>query len=269
MIKLEDYDILPTIFPDKTSQVWKLSEIQVSIVKHAKRCLDITWQFDNEGELIHLLQLMTLIRTINEQVDVCLTLPYLPYARQDKEVSNEATFALHTFLGLIAPVFDSLVVFDPHSENLLHQYFGDSVTCVEPCDEITLAIQDSEAGILCFPDVSASKRYPSLSEYPFVYMEKVRNQSTGEITGMTMHGEAEVKEKNVLIVDDLCDGGRTFREAAKILYQNWASEVNLYISHGIFSHEKGVLILHEEGIQKVYDKGGIVSDVELFTQSVK
>jgi len=269
MIKLNDQEITPTIFPDDTSQVWKLPLTLIKQIENSTRGLDIVWHFDHEGELIHLLQLMTLIRSLNVEVDVCLTLPYLPYARQDKGVSNDATFALHTFLGLIAPVFDSLVVFDPHSEELLEQYFGDGLTCVEPCAEIQVAIDGCNAEVICFPDVSASTRYPSLAGKPFVYMEKVRNQSTGEITGMKMHGEADVTDKCVLIVDDLCDGGRTFREASKILYYQDAEEVNLYVSHGIFSHYLGVMILHEDGINQVYTEEGLVSDVREHTKAAK
>ena len=259
MIILNSYPIVPTIFPDKTSQVWKLDDELIEGIRGATKPLGLLWVFEKESELVHVLQLMTLVRSLNEEVDVILNLPYLPYARQDKEVSNDSTFALHTFLGLIAQAFDGLTVFDAHSKDLLMEYFGDSLVCVEPEKEIRFALQDTGADIVCYPDLGATTRYPSLSTHESVYMDKTRNQSTGEITGLELHGTVE--NRSVLIVDDLCDGGLTFREAAKTLYTQGSSEVSLYVSHGIFSHDRGVCILHEDGIKKVYDKDGVVSDV--------
>jgi ribose-phosphate pyrophosphokinase len=49
-----------------------------------------------------------------------------------------------------------------------------------------------------------------------------------------VHGDVENEE--CLIVDDICDGGRTFLEIAKILKARGASSIELYVTHGIFSN---------------------------------
>ena len=49
------------------------------------------------------------------------------------------------------------------------------------------------------------------------------------------------KDKKVLIVDDICDGGRTFIELAKVLRAKGAETVDLYTTHGIYS--KGTKVL--------------------------
>lgn len=46
MIKLNDVVVTPTIFPDKTSQVWKIDK---SILKDNTN--SITWEFVNEQSL--------------------------------------------------------------------------------------------------------------------------------------------------------------------------------------------------------------------------
>ncbi|MNQ12726.1 ribose-phosphate pyrophosphokinase [compost metagenome] len=53
--------------------------------------------------------------------------------------------------------------------------------------------------------------------------------------------------ENVLVVDDICDGGRTFTELAKVLKQYDLGSLSLYITHGIFS--AGVEVL-----TNVFDK---------------
>lgn len=69
---------------------------------------------------------------------------------------------------------------------------------------------------------------------------KIRDSKTGKITDTTFHDE--VKGRKVLIVDDICDGGRTFIELGKLLREKQAETIYLYITHGIFS--KGLQALN-------------------------
>lgn len=46
MIKLNGYEVKPTIFPDGTSQVWKLPEMSILNSVNV-----ITWEFEN-GKLL-------------------------------------------------------------------------------------------------------------------------------------------------------------------------------------------------------------------------
>ena len=66
-----------------------------------------------------------------------------------------------------------------------------------------------------------------------IQAQKMRNLKTGEIIKTEILGD--VKGKKVLIADDICDGGRTFIELAKVLKNKGAVEVSLFITHGIFS----------------------------------
>src|SRR4051812_11079125 len=110
MILLNGKEINPTIFPDKTSQVWKISDSAFSP-------FTIEWKFEHEGELMHLAQLRRLLAEISYSPKVILKMPYLPYARQDKPVSNHSTFAMHVFADLINKLdFHQVYCFDPHSD---------------------------------------------------------------------------------------------------------------------------------------------------------
>jgi ribose-phosphate pyrophosphokinase len=60
------------------------------------------------------------------------------------------------------------------------------------------------------------------------------------------------------IVDDICDGGRTFIELSKELKKRNCGNVYLIISHGIFS--KGIDVLREH-FTKVFCTNSI-SDIE-------
>jgi ribose-phosphate pyrophosphokinase len=77
---------------------------------------------------------------------------------------------------------------------------------------------------------------------------KKRDLKTGELTGFDFYGE--VRGKDLLIVDDICDGGGTFIGLAGKLRYEGAKSISLYVSHGIFS--RGIEILFDCGIEMVY-----------------
>lgn len=237
MIKLNGQTITPTIFPDGTSQVWKLPDGLIGLQNI------VEWEFESESELIQVCQLGDLLGRKSK-----LYMPFLPYGRQDKEVSNTTTFALHTFSHIISKFFSKIKTLDAHSPG----YFYDSIY---PSKEIKVAIESSGCTEVCFPDKGAKARY----DVPLrtIVLDKKRNQLSGEIEGLVVEsGEQHIRGANILIIDDICDGGRTFIEAAKVLYNLGASTVNLYTTHGIYS--KALDVLREAGIKEIYNRKGKV-----------
>lgn len=249
MIKLNGFPIDVTHFPDNTSQVWKLPE---ELLAESNR-FHISWRFSHEGEIMHLAQLAHLLHSVSH-AEIHLSIKYLPYGRQDKNVSNSATFALRTFGQFLATMgFDSISILDPHSDVV----FGylQNAWATYPTDKVRKAMDETESNLLCYPDKGAHEKYSKIYEFPFVYGNKTRDQSTGNITGYELVGD--VAGKNVLIVDDICDGGATFKILTKDLLANGAKSVALFVTHGIFS--KGVRTLIDAGIARVFTADGEVT----------
>lgn len=243
------HQIQPTVFPDGTSQVWKLP------LEKYGNCVSVCWFFEKEAELIHLRQLLDLLSS--EDIDVvAVYIPFLPYGRQDKEIDNNSTFALHTFLDLL-PKNVNYVTLDVHSQNVLKNS-GCRFHNITPIDYIQTAIKDCEADIICYPDWGARERYFDLKTgiLEWITMKKIRDQSTGNIVSQDIDFDRSffrsLPGKTILIIDDLCDGGWTFTLAAKWLRELNPSigSINLYVTHGIFS--KGRAVLHDGGIDKIF-----------------
>ena len=253
MIKLNNHIINVTVFPDKTSQVWK---INTSILEHTVNC--IKWDFENEGEFLQVAQLVDLIRSLSK-ARITLWMEYLPYARQDKEVSNATTFALPTFCKLLDSLnVDHIVTVDVHSD-VPKKLLKTNFTNLVPLSTIERIADKLNTDYIVCPDKGATARYSTQINYPFITMNKERNQLTGELKmSGVVEKEVNLSNKSVLIVDDICDGGGTFILAAKELHRLGVKEVNLYVSHGIFS--KGTTILEEAGIKNIYTKDGKVLD---------
>lgn len=284
MIKLGAHAVIPTIFPDRTSQVWHVQPEALAEVEKTGEA-DVHWEFESEAEFMHLAQLVTLLGTYGGLWGFTSTLvkrlhmAYLPYARQDKHVSNESTFALKTFAALVNVLgFQEVTVLDAHSNVWANQI--KNLVDKSPRDHIQRAIDESGANLLLFPDKSAEGRYSAYNfqqgddvkyaSLNWVTAEKVRAPGTGEITGFNLgpirNAEspnvrgASMAGKHVLIVDDLCDAGGTFKIAAKAALEAKAKEVHLYITHGLFT--KGVRTLRDSGIKRIWThKGEVVHDL--------
>lgn len=228
------------MFSDHTSQVWKLPEELFS-----EKTIEIEWEFQHEGEIMHLAQ----IRQLFSFKDCYLYMSYLPYARQDKPINNLETFALLPFATIINHMnFKEVKVLDSHS--IISEYVFNNCINIKPIAYINKTLEIIKPDVICFPDEGAKDRYFWITFPNKVFAEKTRNQLTGELTGCILHGD--VKDKSVLIVDDICDGGGTFINLANAL--QIASDVNLYVTHGIFS--KGVKVLKDANIKRIFTKNG-------------
>lgn len=235
-----------TIFPDKTSQCWKVEKIN--------EVDTILWQYEREWEVFHLFQLLTLLPSGYK-----LVMPYLPFARQDKSVGNTNTFARQVLLDILYHQFHvhEILCVDPHSKNVFGNGSKNFLNITDMrLQNVMFTKALSENEIICFPDKGAKLRY-GFNNKPVIFFNKVRNQQSGviesiELDSMNGFKLSDIENKKIIIIDDLCDGGGTFVKAAKVLEQYNPLEVNLAITHGIFSAQNGILNLLENGINKIY-----------------
>ena len=237
-----------TLFPDQTSQVWKLN----NWLLNETNWVNIVWNYSSEGELLHLAQLKDLLDKHN--IKTQLTINYLPYARQDKEVTNESTFALRSFSKLLNVLkFDKIKILDPHSKTALNLI--NNSDDFYPIEQILNAKNETNCDLFCYPDKGATEEYINIYDFSYVYGEKVRNQLTGNIENYKLIGN--VKDKSILIVDDICDGGGTFILLAQQLKESGATDINLFVTHGLFT--KGIKVLTDSGIKRIFTKDSEIS----------
>lgn len=248
MLYLNGDRVNVTLFPDNTSQIWKLDESHFN-----QERATILWEFSHEGEVMQLAQLKQLL---DQSIDrVYLHIEYLPYGRQDKYIRNDATFALWSFGAVINSLnFEEIFIMDPHSEvalAILHKS-----RAVYPHGPLGRAMKMTEAELVCYPDKGARTKYSEIYKLPvpYIFGEKVRNQATGHIEAYDLFGDPA--GKIVMIVDDICDGGKTFEILADQLFSNGVDGVNLFVTHGIFS--KGLMPLKKAGIDRIFTNKGEV-----------
>lgn len=185
-----------------------------------------------------------------------LVIPYFPYARQDRVTEHNVAFSLKVAAKLINDLdFDEVVSCDVHSDvtpalvnNM--RVVSQLELITENCRLLEERLRSSYYDAILCPDAGAYKKSNALAMHynmPLLVAHKVRNVTTGEIEGVYVPDE--VANRQVLIADDICDGGRTFIELAKAAKAKKATNMGLYVTHGIFA--KGLEPL-AEFIDEIY-----------------
>jgi ribose-phosphate pyrophosphokinase len=190
-------------------------------------------------------------------------IPYIPYARQDRVMVKGEALSVKVFANIINSLhLDKVMVFDAHSDV--------SVALIDRCVNtpnyemvhhiIKEELQLSDF-VLISPDIGAYKKIEKLGKYigcknALAVGMKVRNLDTGDIIKSEVMTHDEDQDKPHIIVDDICDGGRTFMEIAEILKQKNIKQIYLIVSHGIFSHN-ALENLRNAGYKNIYSSNSI------------
>lgn len=227
-------------------------EVHVRLVGHKIPGKDVFF-LRNSDDIMAMLLAVDAARRVNVPFkSVCI--PYIPYARQDRVTENGEPLSIVVMARLINMCgFSSVVALDPHSD--VTPALIDNLKVMDIDSHILNLAGIVNAQAIVSPDAGARKKTERIHKFisydipgmELVYCGKKRDTHTGKLTGFTV--EADRVPENVLIVDDICDGGGTFIGLAKELREKGAKRVSLFVSHGIFS--KGVNALFDGGIDDV------------------
>lgn len=192
-----------------------------------------------------------------------LEMPYIPGARQDRACEDGEAMTAGVYASMINLAgFDRVLVEDPHSDvspalikNVIIRSQAEIVM-----EMLGQHIKENDVALVS-PDAGAQKKVLKLSQLlggvDIIKADKIRDTKTGKITETKVYDDP--KGRKLLIVDDILDGGGTFIPLAQKLKEQGATQVDLYITHGIFS--KGVDIF-DGVIDNAYSKNIWQSNVE-------
>jgi len=196
--------------------------------------IDVHAVIKNSDDVMALIILTDALRRMWPKRSIDLTLPYIPYARQDRVCNTGESLAIKVFCDLInSQNYDSVTVLDPHSD--VAPALLDRVV-IKPLTELIPRLV-RKYSYLVAPDAGSIKKISALSKYyhiPMIRADKTRDTVTGNITGTMVYCD-DLGDKSVLIVDDIGDGMRTFLSLGDELKKKTTGSVDLYITHGIFS----------------------------------
>lgn len=226
----------------------------------------VTMVFEDNKDIANLAFAVCFIRSEKPGAKLELNMPYLPYSRMDRKI-NEQIFSLKIFAEMLNVMNFSVVrVIDPHSEESMRI---NNLQIVPLEDAVLKVAKEIKADIIMFPDAGARRKYTNVyhkvcATYPVIYAEKVRDLADrGRILSSKIVGDegVDLKNKTVLIVDDICVGGRTFQLASEALKEKGAGDVYLWIAHcenAVFDSP----LLPENHIKHIYTTDSVIRKKE-------
>lgn len=265
-----------TVFPDTQPH------IQLDKIILESKVVFITCSIINTETLFKLL----LVNDALEQEGITekyLYIPYLMGARYDRIMREGDSFDLRVVANLINSCnFTKVHILDPHSSisTLLINRSKEVEAIPALLSSLLWESKKKNITLIC-PDYGATKKLDKyiktmkdvysfdVSKFIVVYCNKKRNVETGSIE-LTINEPEKCKDAFCVIMDDICDGGGTFIEIAKKLQDNKPSELNLIITHGIFSKGFEELskyfskILTTNSLCKIFDVSTLPSEFITF-----
>ena len=171
---------------------------------------------------------------------ITAVIPYFGYARQDRRSKARTPISAKLIANMIVQSgIERVLTMDLHATQI-QGFFDIPVDNLYASPIFSLDIlhqfqNDIDDLMIVSPDVGGVARARELASRlgaPLSIVDK-RREKAGEVSEMTVIGD--VKGKQCLIVDDICDTAGTLCKAAEVIKQNGASEVHAYITHGVLS----------------------------------
>lgn len=231
----------------------KLNDYQIDQITQASKVL-ITAHLPDMNEAWSLLLTIDAVRRVDPSVVIEVFLPYIPFARQDRVCNPGEALGIAVFAkALNAFHVNAVYLLDPHSDTAVAQIENSIIRPLHTCITESGAfpdIKDFKDIWLVAPDAGAQKKvkalHTALGTAGYIVATKERNLETLDITSTRFDGD--VKGKRLLVVDDICDGGRTFIALAKALREQEPASLDLWVTHGIFSYGTEIVTEHYDSV---------------------
>lgn len=232
LVNLESSDIKYSIsrFPD--------GEAQISLGEFSRKdSIAVECRITNAEELFIVCQVCDIL----DRHEVCyvLNIYYLMSMRIDRIMDFNRPFTLKIVMDILWQYnASSIRVLEPHSE---------VYSRLNPCaEQLFIGIRGLPDNLenyqLVYPDKGASERYSFHynMNLPVIQCSKERDLDTGKILSIKIDNPQDIKDKPLLIIDDLCDGGGTFCGIAKAFKKIGVSKDRLNISVTHMVNSKGI-----------------------------
>jgi ribose-phosphate pyrophosphokinase len=214
-----------------------------------KITVSITSRLNSFRDLEVIISANQTLREFSYVENVKLNVPYFLGARSDRKFEAGTSNYLKKVICPIinAQNFSRVTVLDPHSDVLEaclnnyhkhdnHRLVKDALTSIDNKKDA------QERICLVSPDAGAYKKIFDVAKkfeiQNVVTANKVRDMRTGKILKTEIPDLPGLvgDDLKYVIIDDICDGGRTFNELAKaIRAQRADAKIYLVVTHGIFS----------------------------------
>ncbi|QEC58530.1 ribose-phosphate pyrophosphokinase [Flavisolibacter ginsenosidimutans] len=168
---------------------------------------------------------------------IIVVMPYYGYSRQDRKDRPRVAIGSKLVANmLVAAGADRIITMDLHAPQI-QGFFDIPVDHLDSSAVFIPYITQLRLENLTFaaPDVGATNRIREIATYfeaEMVICDKHRKRAN-EIASMVVIGD--VTNKDIVIIDDICDTAGTLKKAAALLKEKGARSVRALITHPVLS----------------------------------
>lgn len=223
---------------------------RINIQKFSDGEIQPVYQESIRGDVVFLIQstfspsdnLMELLLMIDaarraSAYKVIAVIPYYGYARQDRKDKPRVAIGSKLIANMLtAAGADRVITMDLHAPQI-QGYFDIPVDHLDSSVIFIPYIEQLKLENLTFaaPDVGSANRIREIASYfnaEMVICDKHRKRAN-EIASMVVIGD--VTDRNVILIDDICDTGGTLAKSAGLLLEKGARSVRAMCTHPVLS----------------------------------
>ena len=223
---------------------------KVNIQRFSDGEIGVEFQESIRGQFVFLIQstfaptdnLMELLLMIDaakraSAYKVIAVMPYYGYARQDRKDKPRVAIGSKLVANMLtAAGADRVVTMDLHAPQI-QGYFDIPVDHLDSSAIFIPYIESLNLPNLTFaaPDVGSANRIREVATYfecEMVICDKHRKRAN-EIASMVVIGD--VTDRDIVLIDDICDTGGTLAKSAGLLKEKGARSVRAFCTHPVLS----------------------------------
>ena len=267
---------------------------KVNIQRFSDGEIGVEFQESIRGQFVFLIQstfsptdnLMELLLMIDaakraSAYKVTVVIPYYGYARQDRKDRPRVAIGSKLVANMLtAAGADRVVTMDLHAPQI-QGYFDIPVDHLDSSAIFIPYIESLELANLTFaaPDVGSANRIREVASYfecEMVICDKHRKRAN-EIASMVLIGD--VADRDVVLIDDICDTGGTLARSAGLIKDKGARSVRAFCTHPVLSGKayeniqnsvlEELVVCDTIPVKPLCDKIRVVSTAELFAIAIR
>ena len=228
-LKAKYVDVDTRTFPDGESKITFRHNLKKSVVLVVQSTYPPV-----DTNLLQILSIISEVKKISSKIYAIM--PYMGYARQDRQFLNGEIATMSVVAKMLqAAGAKKAIVVDIHSKTAL-RHFKIPAENVSAIPELAKYLKKLKLKnpIVVSPDTGGSlraKKFADILKSDFITLKKSRNRKTGKVNIQST--KADVKGKDLIIVDDIISTGSSVVKATKFLKKQKCKRVFVVCTHGL------------------------------------
>ena len=228
-LKAKYVDVDTRTFPDGESKITFRHNLKKSVVLIVQSTYPPV-----DTNLLQILSIISEVKKISSKIYAIM--PYMGYARQDRQFLNGEIATMSVVAKMLqAAGAKKIIAVDIHSKTAL-RHFKIPTENVSAIPELAKYLKKLKLKnpVIVSPDTGGSlraKKFADILKSDFITLKKSRNRKTGKVSIQST--KADVKGKDLIIVDDIVSTGGSVVKATQFLKKQKCKRVFVVCTHGL------------------------------------